>query len=39
MNQRLTISFKLRTFENGKETDRRYVRTDPEAFPLQPRFR
>jgi hypothetical protein len=39
MSQRLAISFKVRTFENGKEVDRRYVRTVPEAFPLLPRYK
>jgi hypothetical protein len=34
MAQRLKIVYKLRKFENGKEVDRKYVKTLVEAMPL-----
>jgi hypothetical protein len=39
MAQRLTISFRITKYENGKELERKYIRTLPDAFPLGPKFR
>jgi len=34
MASRLRMSFKLRKFENGKEFERKYLKTYNECFPL-----
>jgi len=34
MATRLRVSFKLRKFENGRELERKYLKTYNECFPL-----